>query len=186
MQRRFSPNKARLTKVRHVPDGSSNHGAKLTLRCGRLLAAIAAAVVIAIGAALSAQAQAFQSGFRMLKVPYYDGYIDVALWYPSNAAEADRSFGAYRMQVSRTAQAALGKFPLVVVCPGAGGSALSHYRFALALARSGFVVAAPEHPGDNYRDRSLVADARYGYQRPRQVSRVADDLVPHPARGGGM
>ena len=77
--------------------------------------ATVAAVVIAIGAALSAQAQAFQSGFRMLKVPYYDGYIDVALWYPSNAAEADRSFGAYRMQVSMNAQAALGKFPLVVI-----------------------------------------------------------------------
>ena len=142
--------------------------------------AIAAAVVIAIGAALSAQAQAFQSGFRMLKVPYYDGYIDVALWYPSNAAEADRSFGAYRMQVSMNAQAALGKFPLVVVSHGTGGSSLSHYRFALALARSGFVVAAPEHPGDNYRDRSLVADARYGYERPRQVSRVLDDLLADP------
>src|SRR5258707_2001878 len=142
--------------------------------------AIAAAVDIAIGAALSAQAQAFQSGFRMLKVPYYDGYIDVALWYPSNAAEADRSFGAYRMQVSMNAQAALGKFPLVVVSHGTGGSSLSHYRFALALARSGFVVAAPEHPGDNYRDRSLVADTRYGYERPRQGSRGLDDLLADP------
>ena len=139
--------------------------------------ATVAAVVIAIGAALSAQAQAFQSGFRMLKVPYYDGYIDVALWYPTNAAEADRSFGAYRMQVSMNAQAASGKVPLVVVSHGTGGRSLSHYRFALALARSGFIVAAPEHPGDNYRDRSLVADARYGYERPRQVSRVLDDLL---------
>ena len=43
--------------------------------------AIAAAVVIALALALSAHAQAFQSGFRTLKVPYYDGYIDVALWY---------------------------------------------------------------------------------------------------------
>src|SRR5258706_12954217 len=84
------------------------------------------------------------------------------------------------MQVSMNAQAALGKFPLVVVSHGTGGSSLSHYRFALALARSGFVVAAPEHPGDNYRDRSLVADTRYGYERPRQVSRVLDDLPADP------
>src|SRR5258708_4735138 len=146
--------------------------------------ATVAAVVIAIGTAFSAQAQAFQSGFRMLKVPYYDGYIDVALWYPSNAAEAGRSFGTYRMQVSMNAQAALGKFPLVVVSHGTGGSSLSHYRFALALARSGFVVAAPEHPGANYRDPSLVAGTPYRYARPPPESRALHRLPPAPRQEG--
>ncbi len=139
-----------------------------------------AAVVVALAAVFSVQAQAFQSGFRTLKLPYYDGYIDVALWYPSAAAEADKSFGAYRMQVATGAPAAPGKFPLVVISHGTGGSSFGHNRFALALARAGFVVAAPEHPGDNYRDRSLVADARYGYERPRQVSRVIDFLLAEP------
>jgi predicted dienelactone hydrolase len=133
-----------------------------------------------LAAALSAQAQTFQAGFRALKLPYYDGYMDVALWYPSAAPEADTGFGPYRMQVAMRGPAAPGAFPLVVISHGTGGSSLSHYRFALALAHAGFVVAAPMHPGDNYRDRSLVADARYPYERPRQLSRVLDELLADP------
>jgi len=136
--------------------------------------------VALLAAALSAQAQAFQSGFRTLKLPYYGGYMDVALWYPSAAPEADASFGPYRMQVAMGAPAAQGTFPLVVISHGTGGSSLGHYRFALALAHAGFIVAAPTHPGDNYRDRSMVADARFPYERPRQLSRVLDELLADP------
>ncbi len=133
-----------------------------------------------LAAALSAQAQTFQAGFRALKLPYYGGYMDVALWYPSAAPEADTGFGPYRMQVAMRAAVAPGVFPLIVISHGTGGSSLSHYRFALALAHAGFVVAAPMHPGDNYRDRSLVADARFPYERPRQLSRVLDELLADP------
>ena len=149
---------------------------KLDRSVGICTATIAVAV-IAFAAALSAQAQTFKSGFRTLKLPYYDGYMDVALSYPSVVAETDASFGPYRMQVATGAPAAPGRFPLVVISHGTGGSSLAHYRFALALARAGFVVAAPTHPGDNFRDRSLVADARYAYERPRQVSLVLDELL---------
>lgn len=134
----------------------------------------------ALAAALSAQAQTFQSGFRGLKAPYNDGVIDIALWYPSAAAETDATFGPYRMQVATGAPVAPGMFPLVVISHGTGGSSLGHFRFAQALARAGFVVAALTHPGDNFRDRSLIADARYLYERPRQVSRVLDELLADP------
>jgi predicted dienelactone hydrolase len=133
-----------------------------------------------LAAALSAQAQTFQSGFRTLKLPYYDGYMDVALWYPSVTPEADTGFGPYRMQVAMRAPVAPGVFPLIVISHGTGGSSLSHYHFALALAHAGFIVAAPMHPGDNYRDRSLVADVRFPYERPRQLSRVLDELLADP------
>jgi predicted dienelactone hydrolase len=136
--------------------------------------------IAALVAALSAQAQTFQAGFRGVKVSYYDGAIDIALWYPSVAAEIDASFGPYRMQVGLGAPVAPGVFPLVVISHGTGGSSLGHYRFAQALARAGFIVAALTHPGDNFRDRSLVADARYLYERPRQVSRVLDELLVDP------
>jgi predicted dienelactone hydrolase len=138
------------------------------------------ATVAAAAMVLAAQAQAFQSGFRTLKLPYYDGYMDVALWYPSVAAENDTGFGPYRMQVAMGAPAAAGRFPLILISHGTGGSSLSHHRFALALTRAGFIVAAPTHPGDNYRDRSLVADARYPYERPRQLSRLLDELLADP------
>jgi len=61
---------------------------------------------------------------------------------------------------------------VIVISHGAGGSKVDHADTAMALAQAGFVVAAIEHAGDNYRDSSgRLPD------RPRQVVRVLDYLL---------
>ena len=60
---------------------------------------------------------------------------------------------------------------------GTGGSALGHVDLAIALAKAGFVVAAVEHNGDNYRDRSRSFARTNFVSRPHQISAAIDFLL---------
>ena len=128
----------------------------------------------------AAQAQPFNVGLRLTSVDYLDTRIDVALWYPTKSDERPLALGPYQFQVARDAEPAVKARPLVVISHGTGGNMFGHFDLAEALARRGYVVAALTHPGDNYRDRSLVADARYFSERPHQVSVVLDALLARP------
>src|SRR5690349_24648625 len=55
-----------------------------------------------------------------------------------------------------------------------------HADLARTLVEAGFVVALPEHQGDNYRDMSKVGPASWK-RRPAEVSR-AIDAVSRDAR----
>lgn len=97
--------------------------------------------------------------------------IPVAIWYPSTGTAHDEPLGLFRQSVAIDAPIKGRRLPLVVISHGNGGSKDGHYDTALALARAGFVVAALEHPGDNYHDQSratIVTD------RPAALSRLID------------
>ena len=57
---------------------------------------------------------------------------------------------------------------------GTGGSLLSLFDTAIALADAGMVVVALNHTGDNYADQSRSTDIM---DRSRQVSRVIDHML---------
>ncbi len=103
--------------------------------------------------------------------------IDVALWYPTDTPSQATTLGPHVQDVAMGAPASAGPFPLIVISHGTGGMNMNHHELATALARSGFVVAALTHPGDNYKDRSLVGKVDYFSERPRQVSRMLDALL---------
>lgn len=132
-----------------------------------------------------ASAADFNVGLRNLNVPYHGSSIETSVWYPTAASESVQNFGPYAPKVAVDAPvaeakggaSAQGKFPIVLVSHGTGGSAMGHYLQAEALARAGFVVVSLTHPGDNFQDRSLVPDKRYLFERPRQVSAVLDALL---------
>jgi predicted dienelactone hydrolase len=63
---------------------------------------------------------------------------------------------------------------LIVISHGNGGSLEGHYDTAMALARTGFVVAAMTHTGDNYRDQSRATKLA---DRPRAVHAVIDYML---------
>src|SRR3546814_8404101 len=54
---------------------------------------------------------------------------------------------------------------------------MSHVDTALALAEAGFVVAAPTHTGDNFRDDSAVGTSDWLVDRSRHISRVTDFMT---------
>ncbi len=103
--------------------------------------------------------------------------IDVALWYPTDTPSQATTLGPHVQDVAMGAPASAGPFPLIVISHGTGGMNMNHHELATALARSGFVVAALTHPGDNYKDQSLVGKVDYFSERPRQVSRMLDALL---------
>ena len=142
------------------------------------------AVIAALGFAAVATAEPSFAGLqrRSLDTAANEA-IDVAIWYPTTTIAREHSLGPFTMTValdapfSSAALTTAPPLPLIIVSHGTGGNNLTHHELAAALARSGYIVAALTHPGDNFRDRSMVGSPKYLSERPRQVSRVIDALL---------
>jgi predicted dienelactone hydrolase len=124
-----------------------------------------------------AQAQ-FSAGFQQKQLTTgATENIEIAIWYPSNVPEATLTRGPFTMSVSNNSEPIQKKYPLAMLSHGTGGLSLTHHEIAAATARAGFIVVALTHPGDNYRDRSMVGKLDYLTERPRQVSRTLDAFL---------
>ena len=66
------------------------------------------------------------------------------------------------------------RLPLVVMSHGNGGSFLSHFDTAIALADAGFIAVAVTHTGDNYADQSRSLRVT---DRSRHMSRAIDYML---------
>ncbi len=142
--------------------------------------AILAAVAMTAVATVAIAADTF-AGLRLQTLQTSPSEkIDVALWYPTSTPSQATTIGPHVQDVAMGAPASTGPFPLIVISHGTGGMNMNHHELAAALARGGFVVAALTHPGDNYKDRSLVGKPGYFTERPRQVSRMLDALLADP------
>jgi predicted dienelactone hydrolase len=117
-------------------------------------------------------------GFQYGSAPDPDDQpIELAIWYPSDAAVSSKPLGLFTQDVAYYGAIKGSGLPLIVISHGTGGSGAEHYDTALALANAGFVVVAPSHTGDNYKDRSYSFTPRNFTDRPRQVSRVIDFML---------
>jgi predicted dienelactone hydrolase len=128
---------------------------------------------------------AFQAGWKQISVagPTSDSPATVvALYYPTQAPVRAVPMGPFTPVVAMAGAPESTVKGLIVLSHGTGGSELGHSSLAEALARSGYLVAALRHPGDNWQDASLLRDHpdRYFYERPRQVSRVIDAILLDP------
>ncbi len=117
------------------------------------------------------------AGFRQLIVND-SGHKDltVGLWYPSKqppASEANTEFG---LAVALDAPIASTNRGLVLISHGFGGWYAGHADTAAALADAGFIVAAPSHSGNTFRDMSSTID-QWAVDRPRHLSRVLDHVL---------
>lgn len=116
-------------------------------------------------------------GFRQVDFPYEDVLVQAALWYPSLTKPVSFRAGAFELSVAKDAPAVPGKKPCVVLSHGSGTSPLSHRMLAARLASQGFVVAAPLHPQDNWRDQSGIGSFAQWGARPIVLSRLLDQLL---------
>lgn len=113
--------------------------------------------------------------------------MTVTLVYPTAAAAQDVTYGAFTVQVASNAAplpadstAASGKRALIVLSHGTAGSALPDHTLAATLARAGFVVAQPEHRGDNWQDFSRAGPESWK-TRQQDVSETIDAVARDPA-----
>lgn len=143
-------------------------------------------VIMLLGFCFTVEAASSSNvGYRRVEIQdaVTDERFPVAIWYPTSAQPSVLEFGPYVMRVARDSTPADGKFGLVVISHGSGGSALDHRDLAMVLASGGYVVAAPMHPRDNFRDMSGVGSIAVWTGRPRQVSRVIDRVLEDKALG---
>lgn len=105
------------------------------------------------------------------------GDMQYSIWYPTHAADETVTQGPFEFPGVRDAAPASGRFPLVVLSHGTGGSDLGHRNVAIALAKTGIIAVALLHPRDNYRDSSGVGHRVVWEGRPRQISAVVDDML---------
>jgi predicted dienelactone hydrolase len=108
------------------------------------------------------------------------------IMYPSNSAERLEKLGPYTLGVSMNTPIVAGVFPLVVISHGTGGSHLVYRTLAAHLARNGFVVAMPEHPGNNRNNNELVDTVANLANRPRHIRLVIDWALSSEAFGSSL
>ena len=155
----------------------------------RFLAVIALAAVFA-----GASAEARGVGFRDIYVEVNGERMVTALWYPTEGATGRTSIGPFTMDATPGASLGYGRYGLLLLSHGTGGGRLNHRDTAIRLAEGGYIVAAPEHAGDSWRDGRFSGTSENWRRRPRQLSAVLDRLLgdaalgPHidPARIGAI
>jgi predicted dienelactone hydrolase len=130
-------------------------------------------------AASASQAQVTSVGMRQIQ----SNGMTITLVYPTAAAAQDVTYGAFTVQIASNAAplpadstAASGKRALIVLSHGTAGSALPEHTLAATLARAGFVVAQPEHRGDNWQDFSKAGPESWK-TRPQDVSETIDAVA---------
>ena len=112
--------------------------------------------------------------------------MTITLVYPTAAAAQAVTYGAFTVQIASNAahlpapsSAAKAKRALIVLSHGTAGSALPEHTLAATLARAGFVVAQPEHRGDNWQDFSKAGPESWK-TRPQDVSETIDAVARDP------
>ena len=114
----------------------------------------------------------FRAGFTRITVQDATPF-DALIAYPTEAAEVSVDEGPIRLVASRDAPVAAGaRFPVVLFSHGGGGpgTPLVHSDLLLHLARQGFIVVAPFHPGT---EKPFV-------DRPRQIRKALDSMLADP------
>ncbi len=127
--------------------------------------------LLVCAAALLAAAAHADVGVTQLQGMVGDGPVTV--FYPSSSVATNVNRGLHTLQLAADGAPARGNGRLVVISHGSGGSPWEFADLSRALVAAGFVVALPEHKGDNYRDQTQVGPASWK-QRPHEVSRAID------------
>lgn len=145
---------------------------QLFLLCVLCLAAVAAA----------SAAPAVQPGFRTLGIwePESRLRLNLAIWYPARRAPSLLDYGDWTFHASRNAPPVAGKHPLIILSHDSSGSRFSLHQLAAALAREGFVVVAPTHPGDNLDDLDWLFTTEQLTGRARDISATLDVIFDTP------
>ena len=122
-------------------------------------------------------------GFRDIAVQAEGERLTVALWYPTAGRSGRTVIGPFAMAATRGAPVGAGRHGLLLISHGTGGGRLNHRGTAIRLARGGYVVAAPEHAGDSWRDDRYSGTSANWIRRPRQLSATLDWLLGDPEFG---
>src|SRR6266702_7769555 len=115
-------------------------------------------------------------GIRTLRVidEPKDIAFPVVVMYPTRVPAVPVAFGPYSLEAALDALIDEGTFPLVVISHGSGGYPLLYRSIGAYLAKHGYIVALPEHPGNNRNDNALNGTVENLVNRPRHIRLTID------------
>ncbi len=122
-----------------------------------------------------------------------DHTLNGIIWYPAedSAGEKEQYIGppdaplfyAGRAAKDATLAPSFGKFPLIALSHGTGGSALQMAWLGTNLAARGYIVVAVNHPGNNAVTGYTTQGFIEGWERAKDVSAVISDMLADPRLG---
>ena len=149
--------------------------------------AVCCALTVACAASLPASSLGGSGpagvGFRDILFEIDGERLTAALWYPTAGPTGRTVIGPFAMAATSGAPVGAGRYGLVLISHGTGGGRLNHRGTAIRLVRGGYIVAAPEHAGDNWRDDRYSGTAGNWRRRPRQLSATLDRVLRDPEFG---
>lgn len=131
---------------------------------------------------MSTLSHAHEVGFRKMEVSSSEtnDSFPMVLFYPTSSKPKLVEIGPFKMNIAIGGNISAGKFPLIMVSHGSGGSNLSYKDIAVSLAANGFMVAIPLHPKNNYMDNSLEGSLANYINRPKHITSALDMLLGTP------
>lgn len=135
---------------------------------------------LALAGLLALSAGLAQAGVGLREVAGLQGDGPVTVYYPSSAADQPLQRGPFNLQLAWQGAPVAGNGRLVVVSHGSGGNPWVYSDLARALVAAGFVVAMPEHAGDNAKDPSKPGPDSWK-KRPAEVTRAIDAVAKDSA-----
>jgi predicted dienelactone hydrolase len=119
--------------------------------------------------------------------------LHCVIWYPASgdSIESKQFIGPPETPLFEAGSAApnadfapsLAKLPLVVLSHGSGGSAAQLAWLGTALARSGFIAIAVDHPGNNSREPYTAEGFLLWWERATDLTEVIDGILADPVLG---
>ncbi len=127
----------------------------------------------------------YSAGCRRLETTpsAYSDAIPVLVMYPSTTLPRQTKTGPYLLNVAMNAPIATGIFPLAIISHGRRSYGLVFHTLARFLSENGFIVALPNHPGDNLFQRQSACSYQNLEERPKQITAVIDTLTTHKLFG---
>jgi len=134
---------------------------------------------IAGGAFLTALRTEHPVGFQVDFITAPNGQrFPVGIFYPTQAQPRPTTWiGMILLNVARGAPISGDNLPLIVISHGNGGGIQSHADLALSLAGAGYIVAIPQHTGDNYGDQSAFGTEFWLSRRSEEYHETVDHML---------
>lgn len=103
----------------------------------------------------------------------------ITIFYPSSTPETPIQRAVFNIQGAWQGMPMLGNKRLIVFSHGSGGSPWPMSDLARSLVDASFVVAMPEHEGDNFHDMHLQGPRTWKI-RPQEISQTIDAIQHDP------
>lgn len=122
-----------------------------------------------------------------------DHVLSGVIWYPAESGidEKDQYIGppddplflAGRATKDATLGPSFGKYPLVALSHGTGGSAMQTAWLGMYLAARGYIAVAVNHPGNNSLTGYTAQGFVEGWERAKDISTAISDMLRDPRFG---